>query len=82
VSKVSAVTEGGEDVRSVTLTAHGEFLIHGRKTNKDAKLTVKLHFPTGAAADSIPTSIVVKSVEPLRIVRAEHQVRAMKGGRS
>jgi hypothetical protein len=35
---------------------------------------VKLHYPTGAAADSTPTRIDVKSLEPLRIVLAEHEV--------
>ncbi len=75
VAKAPPVREGNEDVRTVSLTAHGEFLLHGRKSNKDAKLVAKFHFPAGAAVEAGPTSIDIKTSEPMHIVLAEHEVK-------
>ncbi len=76
VSKVAPVSEGGEDVRVVTLTAKGDLLLHGHKVeNREAKLEARLHYPAGAAANSTPSLIELKSKEPLRVTLAEHDVK-------
>ncbi len=75
VSKVAPVKEGGDDVRTVTLTTHGDFLLHGHKVDKAATVDVKFHYPAGAPADSRPTSIEVVSKAPLKVTIAEHDVK-------
>lgn len=75
VSKVAPVKEGGDDVRAVTLTTHGDFLLHGHKVDKAATVEVKFHYPAGAAADSHPSSIEVRSKEPLKVTIADHDVK-------
>src|SRR5205085_2885088 len=53
LSKVAATKDtAGGDLRTVTLTSHGDFLIHGKKMEKAVKLEAKFHYPAGAAADS------------------------------
>ena len=74
-TKIAPTEENGEDVRTVTLTSHGELLIHGHKVDREAQLEAKLHYAKGAPADSKPTSIVVKSKSPLHVVLAEHDVK-------
>ncbi|MGH7329111.1 MAG: hypothetical protein ACREJX_12240, partial [Polyangiaceae bacterium] len=59
ISKVAPTQDGGEDIRTVTATVHGELLLHGHKTNKDVPVEVKLHYPSGAPADSHPTKIEI-----------------------
>jgi hypothetical protein len=75
ITKVAAVPVEGGELRTVTLTAHGEFFMHGHKLNKDATLEVKLHYATGAPADSKPTSIDVASKTPLHVILADHDVK-------
>jgi hypothetical protein len=75
VTKVAPVKEGSDDVRSVTLTAHGDFLLHGHTVPKDAALEVKFHYPSGAAPDSSPTRVDIRSKAPLHVVLAEHDVK-------
>ncbi len=76
VSKVAPVKDGADDVRVVTLTAKGDVLLHGRKVeDREAKLEARLHYPAGAAAESTPILIEVKSKEPLRVTLAEHDVK-------
>ena len=75
VSKVAPVSVGSEDVRTVTLTAHGDFLVHGRHAAKDVPLEVKFHYPSGAAATSKPTRIDVATKGPLNVTLAEHDVK-------
>ncbi len=75
VSKVAPTSVGGEDVRTVTLTAHGDFLVHGRHAAKDVPLEVKFHYPSGAAATSRPTRIDVATKGPLNVTLAEHDVK-------
>jgi hypothetical protein len=74
-SKIAPTQEGGEDIRVLTLTAHGELLLHGRTSAKNVKLQAKLHYPSGAAPMSPPTRIDIRSVEPMSIVLAEHDVK-------
>jgi peptidoglycan hydrolase-like protein with peptidoglycan-binding domain len=75
VTKLAAAKEGSEDVRTVTMTLHGDFLVHGHKAEKTANVEVKFHYPSGAAADSKPTSITVKSKDPMRITLADHDIK-------
>lgn len=75
VTKVAPTKDGGEDIRTVTLTSHGEVLLHGHKANKDATLEVKFHYPAGAPADSHPTKIDFTTKAPFHIVLAEHDVK-------
>ncbi len=75
VSKVAPTKEGSEDVRSISVTAHGDFLLHGHKVSKDAVLDVKFHYPSGAAPDSKPTSVDIVSKTPMHIVLADHDVK-------
>lgn len=78
VTKVAPTQEGGEDVRTVTMTTKGEILIHGHKVDRDADLEVKFHYPTGGDPMK-PTSIGVKTRKPFRIVLAEHDVKPRDG---
>lgn len=75
VSKVAPVKEGGDDVRTITLTAHGEFLIHGRKVKKDVPLEVRFHSAVGSAPEAQPTSIDVRTTSPMKVLLAEHDVK-------
>ncbi len=75
VSKVSATPENGEDVRTVTMTAHGDFLLHGHKTKMDVPIEARFHYPAGAPADSRPTRIDVKTTAPLKVTLKDYDVR-------
>ena len=75
ITKVTPTKDGTDDVRTVSLTSHGEFLLHGHKIAKDAALEAAFHYPAGAAADSKPTRIDVKTKAPLHITLAEHEVK-------
>ena len=70
VTKVTPTKEGNDEVRTVTLTAHGEFLVHGRKVKKDAALEVRFVGPAGA-----PVRIDVKTTAPFKVLLAEHDVK-------
>lgn len=78
VTKVAATAStppGADDVREVSLTAHGDFLLHQHKVSKDATLVVKFHYPHGAAGTSKPTSIDIATKAPLHVVLAQHEVK-------
>lgn len=60
--------------RKVTFTATGEFLLHQRKAIKSVKLEATFAF-TGDQ----PTSVTVKSLEPLEIGLDEYDVRPREG---
>jgi hypothetical protein len=80
VTKVEPTKEGGDDVRTVTLTVKGELLIHGHKVERSADMTVAFHWPTGAdPAKDKPSSVAVKSKTPLRVTLAEHDVKPRDG---
>ncbi len=74
LSKVAPTKDGGEDIRTITATIHGDFLVHGHKAAKDVPIEARFHYPAGAAADSKPTKIDVKSTSPLRVTLKEHDV--------
>lgn len=79
VSKVAATKDAGEDVRTITATVHGEFLVHGHKATKDVPVEARFHYPAGAPADSKPTKIDIKSTSPLRVTLKEHDVHPRDG---
>lgn len=60
--------------RKVTFTASGDFLLHQRKARKSVKLEATFAF-TGDQ----PTSVTVKSLEPLEIGLDEYDVRPREG---
>ncbi len=74
VSKVTAVSDGGESIRTVTATVHGDFLIHGHKATKDVPIEARFHYPAGAAPDSKPTKIDIKSTSPLHVTLKDHEI--------
>ena len=76
LSKVEASTSGsGDEVKTVSLVAHGEFLLHGRKMNKDIPLEVSFRVASGSAKDAIPTQIDVTTKSPFSVILAEHDVK-------
>lgn len=75
LSKVAPVHEGADDVRTVTMTVHGELRIHGRKVQKDDAVEAAFHYPAGAPADAKPMRIEVKSKQPLHVVLKEFDVQ-------
>jgi len=56
--------------RKVKLTVKGNFLLHGRKSEKTAKLEATFSFDADKAS-----SVVIKTVEPFTVNLAEHDVR-------
>lgn len=78
LSKVAPTKVGEDDVRTVTATTHGEFLIHGHKVDRDAEVEVAFHYAPGAAADK-PKSLTIKTKKPLRATLAEHDVKPRDG---
>jgi hypothetical protein len=75
LSKVAPSKDGGDDVRTVTMTVHGDVLIHGHKVQKDDVVEAAFRYPPGAAADSRPTGVEIKSKEPMRVVLKDLDVR-------
>jgi len=76
VSKIAAVkSPTGDDIRSVTATAHGDFLLHGHKVDKELPLEVAFHYPAGASPTSNPTQIDITTKSPFKVVLAEHDVK-------
>ena len=78
LTKVVATKDGEDEVRTVTATTHGEFLIHGHKVDRDADVEVTFRYPPGAAPDK-PKVMTIKSKKPLRATLAEHDVRPRDG---
>ncbi len=78
LTKVAATKDGADEVRTVTATTHGEFLIHGRKVDRDAVVEVAFRYAPGAAPDK-PRSLSIKSKKPLQATLAEHDVKPRDG---
>ncbi len=74
VRKVAPVKEGSEEVRIVTMTVHGELLVHGHSVPKQDRVEVVLYYPAGASSESMPARIEVKSKEPMRVTLKDHDV--------
>lgn len=78
ITKVAPTKEGEDEVRTVTATTHGEFLVHGHKVEKDADVEVAFHYAPGAAPDK-PKSLTIKTKKPMRAILAEHDVKPRDG---
>jgi hypothetical protein len=79
VSKVVPTKVGADDVRTVTLTAHGDLEVHSlpSKGEKVASLEARFHTPSGSPADAKPTSIelVNRDGSSIEIILADHDVK-------
>jgi hypothetical protein len=78
VTKLVVTKDGTDEVRTATLTARGELLVHGHKVDRDADLEVQFRYDPGAAPDK-PKALTVKSRSPFRVVLAEHDVKPRDG---
>jgi hypothetical protein len=74
VRKVASVKDGSDEVRTVTMTVHGDLLIHGHKIAKQDPVDLVFRYPAGASPESMPTRIEVKSKEPMRVTLKDHEV--------
>jgi hypothetical protein len=74
LTKVAASKMDQDDVRTVSMTVHGELLVHRHKVPKDGVVDVSFHYPAGAAAESKPVSIEIKTKQPMPVVLKEHDV--------
>ncbi|HZU82216.1 MAG TPA: hypothetical protein VE987_04835 [Polyangiaceae bacterium] len=74
VKAVAPTKVGGDDLRTVTMTVHGDLLVHGHKLPKDDVVQVSFRYPAGAPAGSKPTRIDVESKQPMRVILKEHDV--------
>jgi hypothetical protein len=75
LTKVAPTKDAADDVRTVSMTVHGDVLIHGHRVQKDGLVDVAFRYPSGAAADSRPSKIDIKSKEPMHVVLKELDVR-------
>ena len=66
--------DGNDDVRTVTMTVHGELLVHGHKLPKEDVVDVSFHTPAGSLGAAKPSKIEVKSKQPMRVILKEHDV--------
>jgi hypothetical protein len=70
-----ATRDGDNDVRAVSMTVHGDLLIHGHRVPKDDAVDVVFYYPAGAPADSRPVRLQISSKTPMHVVLKEHDVR-------
>ncbi len=75
ITKVVATSKDGEDVRTVTLTGHGEILVHGHAAKKDIPMEARFYWPAGAKPETKPSRIVFATKTPIRVTLKEHDVR-------
>jgi hypothetical protein len=75
VTKVPPSREGDNDVRRVTMTVHGDLLVHGHKVEKEDVVEVAFRYAPGAPVGAKPLRIEIKSKQPMRVVLKEHDVR-------
>jgi hypothetical protein len=75
ITKVAAAREGDNDVRRVTMTVHGDLLVHGHKVEKEDVVEVAFRYAPGAPGTTKPLRIEMKSKQPMRVVLKEHDVR-------
>jgi hypothetical protein len=75
VTKMPLESDAVGAFRMVSLTAHGELLLHGRKVTKDAELEVRVRYASGSPADAKPSAIEIKTKKPFTVVLSEHDVK-------
>ena len=74
VTKAVVAREGGQDVRRVTMTVHGDLLVHGHEVAKDAVVEVAFRYAAGAGPPARPNRIDIESKQPMRVVLKQHDV--------
>jgi|HubBroStandDraft_6_1064221.scaffolds.fasta_scaffold288873_1 hypothetical protein len=74
LTKVPPVNLGQDDLRTVSMTVHGELLVHGHKVPKDGLVDVSFHYAAGASAESRPLRVEIKTKQPMPVVLKEHDV--------
>lgn len=74
--KVTPTKDGGDDVRTVTMTTKGELLVHGHKVDRDADVEVEVRYPAGSDK---PKAIAIKTKKPFRVELAAHDVKPRDG---
>jgi hypothetical protein len=75
ITTVSPVRDGGDEVRAVSMTLHGDLLVHGHKVQEDEAVDVSFHYAPGALASSKPSRIDIVSKQPMRVILKEHDIR-------
>jgi hypothetical protein len=75
LAKVTPTKDGADEVRTVTMTVHGDMLIHGHQIQKDGVVEVSFRYSGGSPPDAMPTKVTVKSKQPLRVVLKEVDVQ-------
>jgi hypothetical protein len=75
ITHVAAIHDGPNDVRAVSMTVHGDLLVHGHRVPKEDAIDVVFYYPSGAAGDSKPTRLQITSKTPMRVVLKEHDIR-------
>lgn len=73
--RAGAAGQPAVDVRTVSLTAHGDYLLHGHKVAKDAQLEVRFLYAKGSPEDARPTAIEITTKAPFVVTLAEHDVK-------
>jgi hypothetical protein len=77
LSKVPLTKDGADDVREVSMTVHGDVLVHGHRVEKDGVVELTFRYPSGTVSGNAarPARIEIKSKEPMRLVLKELDVR-------
>jgi hypothetical protein len=70
---IPPLSGGGDVRRSVTLTARGDLLVHGRSASQTVKLRAELAWPPGAER-GMPSAIAIQTIEPMEVALAEHAI--------
>lgn len=74
LTKVAPTQDGGDDVRTVTATVHGDLLVHGHQVPKDSVVVATFRYAHGAPPDAAPLGVRVKSTKPMHVVLKEVDV--------
>jgi hypothetical protein len=70
LSKVAPTKDGADDVRTVTAKVKGEVFLHGKKSQRQADVSVSFR-----GAPDKPTRVDIKTTSPFKIVLADHDVK-------
>jgi hypothetical protein len=75
-STIVPTREGGDVVRTVTLTTRGDLLVHGHSVEgRTAELESTPTLPPSTPPVGAPTLIEMRSKTPLRVILREHDVK-------
>jgi hypothetical protein len=72
LAQVAPTKKENGDVRVVTMTVHGDLLVHGHKTARDAPVELDAFYPPGGAR---PARVEIHSKGPMPVTLKEHDVR-------